>query len=41
LLTEHRPQLDTLAAALLKNDSLDEQEILEVTGMKKAAALAS
>jgi len=41
LLTEHRPQLDALARALLKNDSLDEAEILDVTGMKKAAALAS
>jgi cell division protease FtsH len=41
LLTEHRAQLDALARALLKNDSLDEKEILEVTGMKKAAALAS
>ena len=40
LLTEHRAQLDALAKALLKNDSLDEAEILEVTGMKKAAALA-
>ncbi len=34
LLTEHREQLDALAAALLKNDSLDEPEILEVTGIK-------
>ena len=38
LLTEHRSQLDTLAHALLKNDSLDEGEILEVTGVKPAAA---
>jgi cell division protease FtsH len=34
LLTEHRAQLDTLAQALLKNDSLDEAEILQVTGIK-------
>src|SRR5215472_8180441 len=33
-LTEHRSQLDALAHALLKNDSLDESEILEVTGIK-------
>ena len=38
LLTEHRPQLDALAHALLKNDSLDEGEILQVTGIKPAAA---
>jgi cell division protease FtsH len=33
LLTEHRSQLDVLAKALLKNDSLDEQQILQVTGI--------
>jgi len=33
LLTEHRPQLDALAKALLKSDSLDEPEILQVTGI--------
>jgi cell division protease FtsH len=41
LLTEHRPQLDALAAALLKNDSLDEPEILEVTGIKKTVDVAA
>ena len=34
LLTEHRSQLDALAKALLRSDSLGEDEILEVTGMK-------
>ncbi len=34
LLAEHRPQLDVLAHSLLKNDSLDEAEIIEVTGIK-------
>jgi cell division protease FtsH len=40
LLGEHRPQLDALARALLKNDSLDEPQILEVTGIKPQAATA-
>jgi cell division protease FtsH len=34
LLGEHREQLDALAHALLKNDSLDEPQILEVTGVR-------
>jgi cell division protease FtsH len=34
LLTDHRAQLDTLAQALLREDSLNEQEILEVTGIR-------
>jgi len=34
LLGEHRAQLDALAHSLLKDDSLDEQEILAVTGIK-------
>ena len=38
LLEEHRPQLDALAKALLRNDSLDEQEILKVTGIKQPPA---
>jgi len=37
LLAEHRPQLDALAQSLLKNDSLDEAEIIEVTGIKPGA----
>ncbi|TMG70199.1 MAG: ATP-dependent zinc metalloprotease FtsH [Chloroflexi bacterium] len=41
LLTEHRSQLDALAHSLLKNDSLDEAEILKVTGIKPAAAPAA
>ena len=38
LLSEHRPQLDALAKALLRSDSLDEKEILEVTGVKSREA---
>jgi hypothetical protein len=34
LLTEHRSQLDALAGAVLKDDSLDEQQILAVTGLQ-------
>jgi cell division protease FtsH len=37
LLAEHRPQLDALAMALLRSDSLDEAQILEVTGVKLPA----
>ena len=33
LLSEHRSQLDALARALIRNDSLDEAEIIEVTGV--------
>jgi cell division protease FtsH len=40
LLGQHRPQLETLARALLKNDSLDEQQILEVTGVRPAPGAA-
>src|SRR5712692_974729 len=39
LLTEHRSQLDALARALLRSDSLDEQEILKVTGVKQAGPI--
>ena len=38
LLAEHRAQLDALARALLRNDSLDEAEILEVTGISSSQA---
>jgi cell division protease FtsH len=38
LLTEHRAQLDDLAHALLKDDSLDEDRILAVTGIARQAA---
>jgi cell division protease FtsH len=37
LLGEHRPQLDALTQSLLRNDTLDEGQVLEVTGIKPAA----
>jgi cell division protease FtsH len=39
LLREHRPELDALARALLERETLDEKEILEVTGLPPASAL--
>jgi cell division protease FtsH len=39
LLIEHRAQLDALAKALLKNDTLDEPQILEVTGVNNPPQL--
>ena len=39
LLREHRSELDALVAALMKRESLDEKEILEVTGLPAAAPL--
>ncbi|HJU74650.1 MAG TPA: ATP-dependent zinc metalloprotease FtsH [Gemmatimonadaceae bacterium] len=39
LLTEHRGELDALARALLERETLDEQQILEVTGLPPAPAL--
>jgi cell division protease FtsH len=39
LLIAHRKQLDALAEALLSRETLDEQEILEVTGLPPAPAL--
>jgi cell division protease FtsH len=39
LLSAHRKQLDLLASALLSRDTLNEQEILEVTGLPPAPAL--
>jgi cell division protease FtsH len=39
LLTEHRSELDALAEALLARETLDEQEILEVTGLPPAPVL--
>src|SRR5207302_11331047 len=40
LLTANRDRLDRLATALLERDSLDEKEILEVTGLQPAIAAA-
>jgi cell division protease FtsH len=39
LLNAHRKQLDALVEALLSRETLDEQEILEVTGLPPAPAL--
>jgi cell division protease FtsH len=39
LLSEYRAQLDALAATLLERETLDEREILEVTGLPAAPAL--
>jgi cell division protease FtsH len=41
LLGEHRAALEKLAAALLERETLDEREILEVTGLPPAPALAT
>jgi len=41
LLSEHRGALETLAHALLERETLDEREILEVTGLPAAPALAT
>jgi cell division protease FtsH len=39
LLTEHRAQLDNLARAVLKDDSLDEDQILAAAGIQRTAAV--
>jgi cell division protease FtsH len=39
LLHEHREALDALVAALLERETLDEKEILEVTGLPPAPPL--
>jgi cell division protease FtsH len=39
LLTAHRKQLDALVQALLARETLNEQEILDVTGLPRAPAL--
>ena len=41
LLTEHRAQLDSLARAVLKDDSLDEDQILAAAGIERAPAAAA
>jgi cell division protease FtsH len=41
LLREHRKALDALVQALLARETLGEQEILEVTGLPAAPALAA
>jgi cell division protease FtsH len=41
LLAKHRPELDALVKALLERETLDEQEILGVTGLPPAPALES
>ena len=41
LLRSHGRQLDALVEALLKRETLDEKEILEVTGLPPAPALES
>jgi cell division protease FtsH len=41
LLTMHRKQLDALAQALVARETLNEQEILEVTGLPPAPRLDS
>jgi cell division protease FtsH len=39
LLTEHRGELEALAQALLERETLDEEEILRVTGLAPAPRL--
>jgi cell division protease FtsH len=39
LLSEHRRELDALAEALLARETLDEEAILQVTGLPPAPAL--
>jgi cell division protease FtsH len=41
LLTEHRARLDALAKALLERETLNEAEILEVTGLPRAQGVAA
>jgi cell division protease FtsH len=41
LLRRHRKQLDALVQALLARETLDEQQILEVTGLPRAPELAT
>ena len=41
LLTKHRGELDAVAQALLERETLDEEEILEVTGLPPAPPLGN
>jgi cell division protease FtsH len=41
LLTAHRRELDALVEALLAHETLNEQEVLAVTGLPPAPALES
>ena len=41
LLASHRKELDALVGALLARETLDEEDILEVTGLPPAPALES
>jgi hypothetical protein len=41
LLTEHRSQLNDLSNALLKDDSLDEDRILAVTGITRQVTVGA
>ncbi|MFI5268362.1 MAG: cell division protein FtsH, partial [Chloroflexota bacterium] len=41
LLSRHRLELDRLASALLEHETLDEQHILEVTGLGRAPRLVA
>jgi cell division protease FtsH len=41
LLSEHRKELEALAGALLERETLDEEEILKVTGLPPAPPLGN
>jgi cell division protease FtsH len=40
LLRDHRRELDALAAALLQRETLDQEEVLAVTGLPRARGLS-
>lgn len=37
LLTEHRDELEALVRALMERETLDEEEILDVTGLSRTS----